>query len=182
MLKSDSIKELTAALSKAQSEFKPVVKNANNPFFKSTYATLDAVIDATKEALTKNGLAVIQGNEPTETGVIVTTFLSHSSGEWIESQLAMPVTKPDPQGYGSAITYGRRYALSAILNVASEEDDDANTASTKNGTVASPVVKKQTQYTPDPIMDATRDAKSVFRCPECGAMGKFHKPDCHYAN
>jgi len=147
MIKSDSIKELSAALSKAQSEFKPVVKNANNPFFKSTYATLDAVIEATKEALSKNNLSIVQGNEPTETGVIVTTLLSHASGEWIESQLAMPVTKPDPQGYGSAITYGRRYALSAILGVASEEDDDANTASTKNGTVPSPVRKMQTKVT-----------------------------------
>jgi len=169
MKTSESIKEIATALSKAQSEFEAITKDAANPFFKSKYATLDAIIKTVKPTLAKNGLSVTQGNETTESGIIVTTYLMHSSGEWVESELSMPVVKNDPQGYGSAITYGRRYAYSAILGVATEEDDDGNLA-TKNGSNAAPVVKKQIQYTPKLIKGEP--------CSECGAVGDYHRPGC----
>lgn len=180
MTTSESIKEIATALAKAQSEFEGIIKDASNPFFKSKYATLDNIVTTVKPVLAKYGLSVSQGNEPTESGIIVTTLLMHTSGEWLRSELSMPVVKNDPQGYGSAITYGRRYAYSAILGVATEEDDDANSASTKNGTVSSPVKKIQSKYTPDPIMDAT---EPFVTCSHCHApKGKPHATGCPNAN
>lgn len=164
MNKSDEIKDLATALSKAQNEFKPIFKTSSNPFYKSSYAALDEVISCTQKALSKNGLAVIQGNEATESGVVITTLLAHTSGQWVESKLTMTPTKNDPQGIGSAITYGRRYALSAILGVASEEDDDANSASTKNESYKAPV-KSQTNV--------------ITTCVSCHApAGRPHATGC----
>lgn len=130
MRRSESIAALAAALSKARGEFKAVIKSAENPYFKSNYADLSTLIDATKDSLSKNGLAVVQSpGKITESGrVSITTLLIHSSGEWMEDDLEMPVTKADAQGLGSAITYGRRYAYQSLLNVAGEEDDDGNAA------------------------------------------------------
>lgn len=133
MLKFDTsptIGELVGALAKARKQFKPVIKEATNPFFKSKYADLAVVIDATKDGLSDNGLAVLQppAFERSTGTVEVLTLLAHSSGEWIRCSLDMPTSKGDAQGVGSAITYGRRYAYSAMVNVASEEDDDGNAA------------------------------------------------------
>ena len=98
MTHSESVKELAVALTKAQGEFEAVSKDATNPFFKSRYATLDNIIDTLRPTLSKHGLAIIQGNEPTENGVTITTMLVHTSGEWVMSSLSMPVVKADPQG------------------------------------------------------------------------------------
>ena len=122
MNKSESIKELCTALIAAKAEFKPIKKTALNPFFKSKYATLEMVIEATDPALCKSGLSIIQ----LVNGENLETVLIHTSGEWIASETALKAVKQDPQAQGSAITYARRYALSAILGVASEEDDDGN--------------------------------------------------------
>ena len=122
MNKSESIKELCTALIVAKAEFNPIKKTALNPFFKSKYATLEMVIEATDPALCKNGLSIIQ----LVNGENLETVLIHTSGEWIASETALKAVKQDPQAQGSAITYARRYALSAILGVASEEDDDGN--------------------------------------------------------
>lgn len=174
MQTSTSIKDIALALSKAQAEFPAISKDAKNPFFKSNYATLDKVIETVKPILAKHGLAISQGNEATESGLIVTTILMHISGEWIRSELSMPVVKNDPQGFGSTQSYGRRYSYASILGLATESDDDANSASQKNGSIATPVRKIQPKYTkPDPIMEAT-----TTKCPECGATGAYHRPDC----
>jgi hypothetical protein len=133
MQHSESITKLAVALVEAQAELTNVVESASNPFFKSMYAPLNTVIDHAKPVLTKHGLAIVQGNTPTENGVIVDTMLIHTSGEWIKSELNMPLAKNDPQGAGSAITYGRRYAYSAIIGISSGDDDDANSASNKGG-------------------------------------------------
>jgi len=127
---SPSIGKLVEALAKAQDDFKPIKKESSNPFFKSKYADLAAVIDATRKSLSRNGLAIIQPPcfDRTTGTVEIITLLAHSSGEWIKAILDMPVSKTDAQGVGSAITYGRRYARSAVLDVASEEDDDGNAA------------------------------------------------------
>ena len=130
MHKSESIGTLAAALSKAQGKYKPVVRNCINPFFKSHYADLAAIFDATREALMVNELSVIQTNEISDNGkLVVITTLMHSSGEWISGTLSMKPIKEDPQGQGSCLTYIRRYAMQQILGVASEDEDDGNIAS-----------------------------------------------------
>lgn len=131
---SPSIGKLIEALAKASVEFTPIVKDSENPFFKSKYADLAAVIDATRPFLGKNGLAVLQPSHYSrEAGMVeIITLLAHSSGEWLRCKLEMPMAKQDAQGIGSAITYGRRYSYSAVLNVASEQDDDGNAAVSKD--------------------------------------------------
>jgi hypothetical protein len=127
--RSESIAKLTEALSKAQGTLDHAKKDVKNEFFKSKYADLASVIDAAKKPLADNGLAVIQSTRITESGAIVlVTMLSHISGEWVSSEYPVNPVKSDPQGYGSALTYARRYAFSAITGVASE-DDDGNSAS-----------------------------------------------------
>lgn len=128
---SESIAKLADALARAHAEFEPVKKEVKNTFFKNKYADLSALIDATGKGLSKNGLAVIQspGKLTEANRVLLTTILIHSSGEWLSDELDMPVSKPDAQGVGSALTYARRYAYGAILNIAGENDDDGNAAS-----------------------------------------------------
>lgn len=130
---SPNIGALVGALAKARKTFKPIIKEETNPFFKSKYADLAAVIEATKDGLSDNGLAVIQppAFDKSTATVEILTLLAHASGEWVKATLEMPLSKQDAQGVGSAITYGRRYAYSAVLNVASESDDDANAAVSK---------------------------------------------------
>lgn len=123
MQKSETIGALAAALAKAQSEMTPAKKDAKNPFFNSQYADLASCWEAARKPLATNGLAVIQTTGLSEAGVIVETTLAHSSGEWITSNLLMPLAKRDPQGVGSAITYGRRYALAAIVGLVTDDDD-----------------------------------------------------------
>jgi hypothetical protein len=129
MQKSETIAELTKALVKVQSSIKPAIKDANNPFFKSSYADLNSVWDSCRDLLAANGLAVIQTTAPVEHAVIVETTLAHTSGEWISGELMLPLTKQDAQGVGSAITYGRRYGLAAIVGIVADVDDDGNAAS-----------------------------------------------------
>lgn len=127
---SENINELATALSKAQGEITGALKDSSNPFFKSKYADLAACWDACRTQLSKNGLAVIQTTEPSETGVTVVTLLTHSSGQWIRGRLHMTPKDASPQGIGSAITYARRYALAGIVGLA-QVDDDGNAASGK---------------------------------------------------
>lgn len=127
MNKSDGIQDLAAALAAAHAEINGVVKSASNPFFKSKYATLEAVVDAVKPPLLKNGIVIVQGVQDAEGGVAIETMLLHKTGQWLSSTLRLPASKEDAQGYGSAITYGRRYGLMAICGVPAE-DDDGNAA------------------------------------------------------
>jgi hypothetical protein len=129
MNRSESIKELATALSKAQGEFEHAKKDTDNPFFKSTYADLASVIDAAKKPLSANGLAVAQITDTDENGNIsLETILMHTSGEWISGKYPIRPVKTDPQSMGSAITYARRYAFSAMTGIAAD-DDDGNAAS-----------------------------------------------------
>lgn len=132
MNKSETIAELAKAMAKAQGEIKGAVKDADNPFFKAKYADLASVWEACREPLTSNGLSVIQSTRMDGHIVVIETMLLHSSGEYITGEIALPPTKSDPQGHGSAITYGRRYTLSAMVGV-SPEDDDGNEGSKKDG-------------------------------------------------
>ncbi|HCQ91453.1 MAG TPA: ERF family protein [Clostridium sp.] len=129
MKKSESIKELASALKDFQAEVKNPKNVANNPFFNSKYAPLDEVINTVKEPLSKHGLSYIQmPNSEDGALVAITTMLLHESGEWIESEpLKLKSDKPTAQCSGSSITYARRYQLSAMLGIASEDEDDGNT-------------------------------------------------------
>jgi hypothetical protein len=128
MNKSESIKELACALAKAQGQMGGAHKGKANPFFKSVYADLSSVVTAIREPLSSNGLSFIQATEPSDKDEIrVITMLMHESGEWLSSTIAIPVSKADAQGYGSAITYAKRYGLQGLLGVPSE-DDDGNAA------------------------------------------------------
>ena len=131
MNKSDSIKNLAVAMCKAQAEMGGAHKGANNPFFKSKYADLSAVVQAVKEPFANNGLSYVQF--PIEEGgrIGVETILMHESGEWLSNSFTVALTKQDAQGAGSAITYCRRYGLQAIAGIPSE-DDDGNNASKGN--------------------------------------------------
>lgn len=129
--RSESIDKLAVALSKAQAAFSPVKKDADNPFFKSKYADLAGIWEAIRKPLADNGLAILQEPAGLNGHIKLATTLVHSSGQYTRSILSMPVTKQDPQGYGSAVTYARRYALQSIVGIAAEEDDDGNAASVK---------------------------------------------------
>lgn len=129
MNKSESIGNLTTALIAAQSRFTSVKFNKVNPHFKRGYADLTAIIETTRPALIENGLAVMQFPSADGAAVHVETVLSHKSGEWVSGTTTVTASKPDAQGVGAAITYAKRYGLSAILCISAEEDDDGNDAS-----------------------------------------------------
>ena len=133
MNKSESIKEIATALSQAQGEFPQILKDKENPYYKSKYADISSIHKAVNPVLAKHGLAIAQITNPNAEVVEVETVLLHNSGEWISSTIQIKPVKTDPQAYGSALTYARRYALSAILNISSEDDDDGNAASKENG-------------------------------------------------
>ncbi len=133
MNKSESITNLATALAMAQMNLKGAVKDSANPFFKSKYADLSSVVEAIRPAFGQCGLSYIQRIEPSDKDEVrVETILMHASGEWLScGVLNLPVSKADAQGYGSALTYARRYSLAAACGVA-PEDDDGNAASGKN--------------------------------------------------
>lgn len=122
------MKEIASALVKAQKGFGPALKTSNNPAFRSKYAKLENCIDAVIDALNDNGIMLMQQTHPCEDGVIVETIFIHESGETMSGgRLHVPAAKHDPQGYGGALTYARRYSLQAACGIA-PEDDDGNTA------------------------------------------------------
>ena len=130
-------KELYAALAKAQGQIRGAVKDSTNPHFKSSYADLASVWEACRKALSDNGLCIIQQPVAAPAGfVALETTLGHSSGESVTSRFSMPVAQANnAQAIGSALTYARRYALSAFVGIA-PEDDDGNGA-TNGGPVRS---------------------------------------------
>lgn len=129
--KSESISELAKALSLFQGEVKQPLKDKANPFFKSKYVPLENVVEAITEIAPKHGLSFIQYpiNQDNKVGVV--TILMHSSGEYIQTEPIFTIpAKNDAQATGSVITYLKRYSLSAVFGITSDEDDDGNSAST----------------------------------------------------
>lgn len=125
MYTSNSIQEIAKSLITFQVKVDSIKKDAKNPFFKSSYASLANILDSIKEPLIETGLSIIQfpvGDYG------LNTILLHESGEWISAEYNMKPVKDDPQGRGSAITYARRYAIASILCLNIDEDDDGNTA------------------------------------------------------
>ena len=137
---SESIKEIAKALVGFHKEVGKIAKDAKNPFFKSSYASLSNILDGISEPLNNNGLSVVQFPDG-DYGL--TTRLIHTSGEWMESTYQMKSTKDTPQDRGSAMTYQRRYALGAVLSLNIDEDDDGNASSGKT--------KQATAYNHKPI-------------------------------
>lgn len=136
MKHSEQLGDLATALAKAQGEMENAIKAKINPHFKSKYSDLSSVWDVIREPLSKHGLSVVQLPSMDEQGrVNICTMLLHASGQYIEASYALPATKPDAQGFGSAITYMKRYALTGV-GVA-PEDDDGNGASGKMPTTES---------------------------------------------
>lgn len=135
MLMSDNVAELAAALALAQGEVENAHKNSANPHFRSKYADLAEILNTVRPVFAKHGIAVVQSPSYADGIVSVTTTMMHKSGQYLSDTCYAPVTKLDPQGIGSCVTYLRRYSLAAFASVA-QEDDDANAASQRK--VASP--------------------------------------------
>lgn len=149
---SEKIDALAKALSAAQGEMGGAVKDANNPFFKSSYADLGSVIEAIKDSFAKHGLSYTQFPVRDEAGAGVETILMHSSGQWIKSQYTLPLAKFDAQSAGSCLTYARRYALQAIAGIPAV-DDDGNQANASAPTAPPPppARKPKAQKTPENV-------------------------------
>jgi len=156
---SENKKELFAAISLAQAEFTTVHKNATNPHFKSKFAPLDTIIEMIRPIMAKHGLSVMQFTDIADSGIIVETVIAHSSGQHVSGLLAMPVVKQDPQGYGSALTYGRRYGLAAALGIVSDEDVDGNGPQKPEDKMKKPEPKIELVGTPE--IAAMRDLLSM---------------------
>lgn len=123
------MQKIAASLVKAQKAFGPALKSSANPHFKSRYADLATCVEAVIDALNDNGIALLQPTHECDAGVLVETIFLHESGEMLSAgKLHVPATKADAQGYGSALTYARRYSLMAACGIA-PEDDDGNAAS-----------------------------------------------------
>lgn len=175
MERSEQLNELGKALSAAQAVIKGAAKDTKNDFFKAKYADLSSVWDACRESLTANGLSVSQFCLPSDPGTLaLTTMLLHSSGQFISGTMTMPLGKADPQGFGSALTYARRYGLAAIVGVC-PDDDDAEGAMSRS-------------ENRQPVSEARAAAgngagKGVWQgpgqCPSCNCpAGKPHSTSC----
>lgn len=178
MERSDSIKELAAALAKAHAEIEGAEKDATNPHFRSKYATLSSVVEAIKKPLAKTGLSYVQVIHDATNAACVETVILHASGEWIAcGKVSVPVSKGDAQGYGSALTYARRYSLSSAFGVA-PEDDDGNAASAAKPNTASQVAADEYERL-DADMRAWVDeivgnvASALFRGDISGAVAEL---------
>ena len=153
------MKNLATALVKAQKAFGPALKSSTNPHFKSRYADLSACVEAVIEGLNSAGIALIQRTSEDLNGVTVETVFIHESGEMLEcGKLHVPASKQDPQGYGSALTYARRYSLMAACGIA-PEDDDGNAASRR--TVITPIIDENALVDHLAAIEASTDQDSL---------------------
>lgn len=138
---SEQTNELVAALLLAQMAMEPVKKERENPFFHSKYADLSACWQSLLP-FREQGIVITQSPMEAPDGfILLDTQLTHTSGQWMRSRLKMRVAKDDPQGYGSALTYARRYALGCMTGLVTEEDDDGNVASMPTFTPERPAMK-----------------------------------------
>jgi len=124
------------AFCKLQGSIRPAIKDATNPAFRSKYADLGAVWEAVRQPLTDNGFSIIQSTDFDNSDVWLKTTVLHTSGEKMEGRYPLRPTKNDPQGFGSALTYAKRYSIAAMLGVVADEDDDGNAAAAKPNAAA----------------------------------------------
>lgn len=155
----NEINELAKALSEAQAEMKNPGFDSTNPHFRNKFASLAAVRNAVVPVLSKHGLSIIQSLTTLEGAIACETILLHSSGQSMRfGPLALPATKPDAQGYGSAATYARRYSLMAVAGVVGDDDDDANAATGKPAAAERFTAAERSKQT----KDANQYAKRVL--------------------
>ena len=159
---STEIKEIAEALANAQAEIASAEKDRLNPHFNQAYATLASVWDACRAPLTKHGIAVFQDPFVEGQKVTITTMLLHKSGQWFKSILTLVATQATPQGVGSAITYARRYALSAMAGVAPADDDDGNAGSGKPAQQPANGKSAQAQRQ-EPAREASKDERARLK-------------------
>lgn len=163
------MERIAAALVKAQRAFGPALKSSTNPHFRSKYADLSACVEAVVDALNANGIALVQRTSECADGVIVTTVFVHESGEMMDSgPLHVPAAKNDPQGYGSALTYARRYSLMAACGIA-PEDDDGNAASRR------PPDRADTDMPADPLLAFAPQHQAKIRAAAAAAIEAFNE-------
>ena len=168
---SEQIDALSKALSKAQGEMGGAVKDANNPFFKSSYADLGSVIKAIKEAFTSNRLSYTQFPVRDEAGAGVETILMHESGQWIKSSYTLPLAKFDAQSAGSCLTYARRYALQAIAGIPAVDDDgNQATAAAPAAPPPKPARKPKAQKTPENVQQEAKTKNIMVNSKEYGPL------------
>lgn len=160
------MKQIASALVKAQKAFGPALKSSTNPHFRSKYADLSACVEAVIDALNANGIALVQRTSECPDGVTVTTVFVHESGETMDSgPLHVPAAKNDAQGYGSALTYARRYSLMAACGIA-PEDDDGN-AATK--------AKREADEPADPLAIFPPKVQATIRKTAAAAIEAFNE-------
>ena len=153
------MKSIASALVKAQREFGPALKSSTNPHFRSKYADLSACIEAVIDAVNNYGIYLMQLTEEHQGGVKVSTVFIHESGEQLSGgSLFMPASKQDAQGFGSALSYARRYSLMAACGIA-PEDDDGNQATKTAPQAAPPKPTPKVQEVPPPKKVEGRDAQ-----------------------
>jgi len=181
---SPEVNEIAAAVVKVQAALKPAVIDSDNPYYHSRFASINAVWDACRELLTDNGLSVVQTTDEAALPgyvVIVTTML-HTSGQWIKGRMSLPTQRvdkqgdlkpPDPQSCGSAITYGRRYGLAAIVGICADEDDDGE-GQMGRGKKAPATKAKGKASKPKP--EPERSSEGLL-CPDCAGPMWDNRPD-----
>jgi len=152
------MKEIASALVRAQKAFGPALKSSTNPHFRNRYADLAACVEAVIDGLNDNGIALVQKTFEHMDGVVVETVFIHESGEMLEGgRLFVPASKGDAQGFGSALTYARRYSLMAACGIAPEDDDGNAAAKHKK-----PETKTDSKPKPVPAVAEGRDGAVVM--------------------
>lgn len=158
------MKEISAAMARAFAQIEGAVKGKTNPAFRSKYADLAAVVDAIKPALAEHGLWFRQITHPADGGVCVETVIHHSSGESLAcGPLFVPASKQDAQGFGSALTYCRRYSLMAAFGVPAEDDDGNAAVASKPERPAQRVSDQETKLILDSLREATVDGLEALQ-------------------
>lgn len=181
MKTSESLTKIAPALLEAQKSITFAAKDATNPHFRNKYADLPAVVDAIKPALNDAGISFLQAATPSDDDKLhLTTRLIHSSGEWIEDTLVIPLPKQDPQGYGSAMTYARRYALAAMTGLY-QDDDDGNAGSGHAPTQKKVEPKGMTQGEIEDFRIAMREAEDEESLQRIGKGVPAHATDAQKA-
>lgn len=175
MNQTDDIKELVAALAKAQGKFQTAKFNKQNPHFKSKYADLSSIMDACRQPLSENGLMVMQYSEMIGEKLSLVTMIAHTSGQWIKSYLPLFPARMDSQSIGSCMTYAKRYSLSAMLGIVADEDheDDGETAVGRGKHVESP--KKEAAKKENEPQKISTEQLKVLRSLEAKLDDECHK-------
>jgi len=166
MKQSESIIKIAPALLEAQKKIGSAKKGSTNPFFHSSYASLGDVMEACKDILNDNGIAILQPIGTDENGVYVETVLLHNSGEWVSNGMRIaPKTDSNPQDQGSAISYARRYSLQSMVFIPAEDDD------------AERAVDRSTKKSEESVSNATTEAQED-KCKICGSTNAYHSKTC----